>query len=717
MGWHSRIWTPPIWFARPWWGPVAGNDGIFRIWNGPKGKWVTIGPQLPTGGVVPDVLRKASLVDYDVEWGQVAAPEVTYDPAVSGLLATDVKGALDELTQDIDSIGVPDFQPNTFVEYGCVVSYDTVLGGLNYNASSGRVWIAGVPYLFDGGTVTLSPADGTYDRIDIFIAKPDGTLDVVEGSATGSPLEPYVDPETQCRIGSVTVTHGMSAPVTLTVLIYAENVGTPTEWAASAVGTGAAVNSTVSPHAGTYCCRFNASPKSAYVVFTPGTAYAPYAASLLFWVRPDVSIPKNRYLYAQWFQAGTAKGLGLDLAKYGMVVSSLTWQLVTIPIDAFALPAGVSMTDLRITVTGGAVSASIDDIMLQYDSVVVNPPISSSSTVTSETSYGQAPAAGSATTYSRGDHTHGTPAAGGAADAHYLTSQAEASLSAEVNLGALSTGVMKLAVAAGVATPSIAIGADLPLMTGDAGSGGAAGAVPAPASGDTAAGKYLKADGSWAAPSGTGAPADAHYVTTQAEGGLSAEANLGALSTGVLKVTVAGGVATPAIAAGSDLPVMTGDSGGGGAVGAVPAPAAGDAAANKYLKASGTWEVSGGGTVIHAVTATFDGAGAALVVGSKVRVRVPYAGTIKSVSLGADVSGSAVVDIWKDTHANYPPTVADTLIGGGGTKPTLSANDHGEDTTLTAWTVSISAGDWLVFNVDSCATITWLTVMLKVEAT
>jgi hypothetical protein len=40
-------------------------------------------------------------------------------------------------------------------------------------------------------------------------------------------------------------------------------------------------------------------------------------------------------------------------------------------------------------------------------------------------------------------------------------------------------------------------------MTGDAGSGGTRGTVPAPAAGDTAAGKFLKADGTWEIPSGT----------------------------------------------------------------------------------------------------------------------------------------------------------------------------------------------------------------------
>jgi hypothetical protein len=42
------------------------------------------------------------------------------------------------------------------------------------------------------------------------------------------------------------------------------------------------------------------------------------------------------------------------------------------------------------------------------------------------------------------------------------------------------------------------------LMEGDSGSGGYSGAVPPPQAGDAAAGKFLKADGSWAVPASSG---------------------------------------------------------------------------------------------------------------------------------------------------------------------------------------------------------------------
>jgi len=47
------------------------------------------------------------------------------------------------------------------------------------------------------------------------------------------------------------------------------------------------------------------------------------------------------------------------------------------------------------------------------------------------------------------------------------------------------------------------VGATYSAFTGDSGSGGAAGLVPAPGSGDAASGKYLDSDGSWTVPPDT----------------------------------------------------------------------------------------------------------------------------------------------------------------------------------------------------------------------
>lgn len=62
------------------------------------------------------------------------------------------------------------------------------------------------------------------------------------------------------------------------------------------------------------------------------------------------------------------------------------------------------------------------------------------------------------------------------------------------------TGRQCIVFATDAGTPTANVSALDPLMVGDTGSGGKAGNAPAPAAGDAAAGKFLKADGTWAAP-------------------------------------------------------------------------------------------------------------------------------------------------------------------------------------------------------------------------
>lgn len=120
-------------------------------------------------------------------------------------------------------------------------------------------------------------------------------------------------------------------------------------------------------------------------------------------------------------------------------------------------------------------------------------------------------------------------------------------------------------------------------------------------------------------------------------------------------------------------------------------------------------------TITSTINVVIDGGGSAPAVGTKIRFRVGFAGTWVKNSLGADVSGSCVLDIWKDVHANYPPTVADTITASA--KPTLSSATHSEDGTLTGWTTSFSAGDWFVVNVDSASTLTVITLALDYTRT
>jgi hypothetical protein len=104
-----------------------------------------------------------------------------------------------------------------------------------------------------------------------------------------------------------------------------------------------------------------------------------------------------------------------------------------------------------------------------------------------------------------------------------------------------------------------------------------------------------------------------------------------------------------------------------------------------------------------------------ITTGVKGYIEVPFACSIIAARLLGDASGSIVIDIWKDTYANLPPTVGDTITASA--KPTLSSAQKSQDTTLTGWTTSITAGDWLGFNVDSVTTLKLVTLALTLRRT
>lgn len=118
---------------------------------------------------------------------------------------------------------------------------------------------------------------------------------------------------------------------------------------------------------------------------------------------------------------------------------------------------------------------------------------------------------------------------------------------------------------------------------------------------------------------------------------------------------------------------------------------------------------------LRTITFVINGGGSAITTGIKGDLEIPFACTITGVTLLADQTGSIVVDIWKDTYANYPADNADSITSAA--PPTISSATKSQDTTLTGWTTSIAAGDILRFNVDSASSITRLTLSLTVITT
>jgi hypothetical protein len=105
---------------------------------------------------------------------------------------------------------------------------------------------------------------------------------------------------------------------------------------------------------------------------------------------------------------------------------------------------------------------------------------------------------------------------------------------------------------------------------------------------------------------------------------------------------------------------LVGDSGSGGTKGLVPAPAAGDAAASKFLKADGTWSaIAGGGDMVLASVQTVTGAKTFGTIG----------GAVDKFILAGSTSGSTIVNAAAIAGSTtmVMPSVSGTLVGSGDT--------------------------------------------------
>lgn len=119
------------------------------------------------------------------------------------------------------------------------------------------------------------------------------------------------------------------------------------------------------------------------------------------------------------------------------------------------------------------------------------------------------------------------------------------------------------------------------------------------------------------------------------------------------------------------------------------------------------------GNDVMTLAFVMDGHGSVIAVGPKGAIPLFFNCLIEGVTLLADITGSVVVDIYRDSYSNYPNNSADSITNAH--KPTLSGAITYNDTVLTGWNTVISGNNVLSFNIDSVSTITKLTVALKLR--
>jgi hypothetical protein len=99
-----------------------------------------------------------------------------------------------------------------------------------------------------------------------------------------------------------------------------------------------------------------------------------------------------------------------------------------------------------------------------------------------------------------------------------------------------------------------------------------------------------------------------------------------------------------------------------------------------------------------------------ITTGAKGVKTIPYAGTITGWKLVADPSTTMTIDIWKTNNAI--PTVANTITAA--TKPSLTAAQLNNSTTLTGWTTTVAANDVFKINVDANSAATYFSLELDI---
>lgn len=135
-----------------------------------------------------------------------------------------------------------------------------------------------------------------------------------------------------------------------------------------------------------------------------------------------------------------------------------------------------------------------------------------------------------------------------------------------------------------------------------------------------------------------------------------------------------------------------------------------------YFSTNGSTVVRVKGGTEDTIELFLDGGGSAITTGQHGPAkRIEWNCTITQAILYGDTTGSMVIDLWAAAGGGGYPTNANSITASA--PPTVSGGTYSADSTLTGWTTSLTAGHLLAANVDSAASWTKATLILKVTKT
>lgn len=245
--------------------------------------------------------------------------------------------------------------------------------GLTYNISPAVYYIDQVRYTSASQTVTLTAADPTNPRIDVFALDNTGTFLAIPGTPAATPVEPQIDPATQFYRAFAQINANDTIPTGVTIeTIYDENTGAP-EWTGTTTGmTANFANTTAPSHLTKHVSTASWASTNTMVFTRSASTTANSFSTLTFRIRLLGTVAGNANISMQFLNGASVISSSVVLGStHGFSKSVVgAYQAVTVQMSAFSL-SSFSADKLRFTFSGTNSTGFYIDY-IQWQGGVVN---------------------------------------------------------------------------------------------------------------------------------------------------------------------------------------------------------------------------------------------------------------------------------------------------------------------------------------------------------
>lgn len=253
------------------------------------------------------------------------------------------------------------------VVYGGIVTW---LQDYDYHVSAAGYYINGIFYESPAINFTLSPPDGTFNRIDTFILDTTANASVLEGTPSSNPAQAPLDLATQLEISVALVETGTTQPTIDAECAYKNNA----EWTATSSNSSLLnPDSTNNPCNGTKSIEATNVTNGVYLQLERGSTFAPafsYSQVTLYLKSKGNFGNASNGIRLQFTAAGSPVGAAVEV-RHGLFgfdsTDIATCQIIGIPISNFGLTSLSTIDGLRITaiLVSGTIGFFIDDLCMQ----------------------------------------------------------------------------------------------------------------------------------------------------------------------------------------------------------------------------------------------------------------------------------------------------------------------------------------------------------------